>query len=264
MLLPVLFAAFPDDADAASESSTPSPAETPPPGVPTLDEDAPAASEPLEPPEDRAPLDDYVPGDHPAYDRIQTRSENATPSDSPTRTLVQRLAMGIGIVGVGLLVTMFVLRPDPTDGGTPDLLALAAAHADIIELDERTDDLDLAQEYIYQEFGWPVRVPVLPDARLAGVGIAELAEGVEVPVLQYQPGEGQLITVYVYDYAFLDDAQSYVSLASPVYARLAEDDPVDVRRVGEAYLVLWRRRAAIYTAVLTDDPGPLVEYLRRR
>jgi hypothetical protein len=264
MLLPVLLAAFPDDADAASESPTPPLEEAPPPGVPTLDDDIPADPEPPELPEDRPPLDDYVPGDHPAYDRIQTRSANAQPSDSPTRTLVQRLAIGGAIAGLGLLVTVFLLRPDGTDGGTPDLLALAAAHADVIELDERTDDLDLAQEYIYQEFGWPVRVPVLPDARLVGVGIAELAEGVEVPVLQYQPEEGDLISVYVYDYAFLDDAQGFVSLASPVYARLAEDDPVDVRRVGEAYLVLWRRRAAIYTAVLTDDPGPLVEYLRRR
>ena len=121
-----------------------------------------------------------------------------------------------------------------------------------------------AEEYIIGEFGWPIRVPVLPDARLEGVGVETLVEGVEVPVLGYRTAADEPIIVYAYDYAFLDAAADRLRLTQPVYARLADDPPVDVRRVGESYLVLWRRRAAIYTAVTTSDPAPLVEYLRRR
>ncbi|HYG66491.1 MAG TPA: hypothetical protein VD838_02495, partial [Anaeromyxobacteraceae bacterium] len=154
-------------------------------------------------------------------------------------------------------------RPDPVATDAQDLLTLAAAHASDVRLDVATSDLDAAEEFVIGEFGWPIRVPVLPEARLEGVGVARLAEGVEVPVFRYQAG-GEPLVVYAYDYAFLDAAMDRLTLAAPVYARLADDPSVDVRRVGDAYLVLWRRRAAIYTAVTYDDPAPLVEYLQRR
>jgi hypothetical protein len=204
----------------------------------------------------------FLPTDHPAYDRVQS----PTPAGGlRSPGALRRIALALALVGVGLLATYFFLRPGGGAGeAPPDLLELAALHAEEVELLERTDDLDLAQAFIYEEFGWPVRVPVLPGTRLLGVGIEELTDGVEVPVLQYQPDEGSPVTVFLFDYAFLDAAAGHVQLAPPIYARLAEDEPVDVRRVEDAYLVLWRRRAAIYTAVTTDEPGALVEYLRGR
>lgn len=206
-----------------------------------------------------APRVGPVSHDHPAYDRVQTRDTPPVSSSS-----VLRGAAVILLMVATLALTYFALRPSPQDGALPDLLTLIAAHADVTEVLLATDDLDMAQEFILAEFGWPVRVPVLPDARLEGVGVDEIADGIEVPVLKYMPQEGGPITVFMYDYAFLDAAAGRLKLTPAVYSRLADEDPVDVRRVGETTLVLWRRRAAIYTAVTTDDPAPLVDYLRRR
>ncbi len=258
MLLPLLLsAAIPDgEPDAPSPPERPS---GPPPGVPRPP--APPKHEPASSDEYTA---DYgtgpaLPRDHPAYDRVQTRG--ADDGRSPAPFLWGGLVLLLMVTA--LAVTYVLLQPEPSTGATPDLLTLVASHADAVELEMPTDDLDIAQEYILSEFGWPVRVPVLPGARLLGVGVDEIADGIELPVLQYQPEEGGPITVYLYDYAFLDAAEGRLRLAPAVYSRLAEDAPVDVRRVGETSLVLWRRRAAIYTAVMRGDPAPLVEYLRR-
>ena len=126
-----------------------------------------------------------------------------------------------------------------------------------------TEDLDEAEDYILGEFGWPIRVPVLAGSRLVGVGVDEIAEGVELPVLQYATGESEPITVYVFDYAFLDAAAGRLSLAPAVYARVAEDEGVDVRCVEGGYIILWRRRVVIYPAVMLEDPSPIAEGLRR-
>ena len=146
-----------------------------------------------------------LPPDHPAYDRIQSR-----PAKAPSqRSRLGGVITAVALVAAGLLVTYALVRPEATPANVQDLLTLAAEHAGAVTLDVTTSDLDEAQQFIVGEFGWPIRVPVLPDARLAG------------------------------------------------------DPPVDVRRVDDRYLVLWRRRATIYTAVTPDDPGPLVEYLKR-
>lgn len=269
MLLPLLLGAVTPDDASPSDPGDPSAPESPsglPPGVPRpspAPRPMPASAD-----EYTATFDDHtvsyaedpsLPRDHPAYDRVQARGDDERRSPAPL--LWGGLVLLLMVAALG--ITYFLLRPEPGNGATPDLLSLAASHADAVELEMATDDLDLAQEYILSEFGWPVRVPVLPGARLLGVGVDAIADGIELPILQYQPEEGGPITVYLYDYAFLDAAEGRLHLAPAVYSRLAEDEPVDVRRVGETSLVLWRRRAAIYTAVMQGDPAPLVEYLRR-
>ncbi|HLT48588.1 MAG TPA: hypothetical protein VK002_15245, partial [Rubricoccaceae bacterium] len=201
-----------------------------------------------------------LPPDHPAYDRIQHRPRH----ERSRRSRIGGFLTAAALVVAGLVVTYALVRPDDAPGDIQDLLTLAAEHADAVSLEVVTSDLDVAQQYIVGEFGWPIRVPVLPEARLEGVGVAALVEGVEVPVLRYRTTGDAPVVVYAYDYAFLDAAADRLRLAPPVYARLADEPPVDVRRVGDRYLVLWRRRAAIYTAVTSDDPAPLVEYLSRR
>ncbi|MDX1418918.1 MAG: hypothetical protein R3181_03030 [Rubricoccaceae bacterium] len=235
----------------------PAPSERPPARRRVLPDDRMDHEEDPDAPFDTAAL----PPDHPAYDRIQTRGERP-PTAGPRPVTV---LTAVALLAAGLLVAYALVRPDPVESSVPDLLTLVAAHTGTARLDVQTSDLDEAEAFIIGEFGWPIRVPVFPDARLEGVGVAALSEGVEVPVLRYRTDDaGAPIVVYAYDYAFLDAASDRLRLAPPVYARLADDPPVDVRRVGDQYLVLWRRRAAIYTAVTDDDPGALAEYLRRR
>ena len=201
-----------------------------------------------------------IPDGHPAYDRVQTPLE----ADVAPRVLNRRTVIGVLIVVAALLVTYLIVRASGGNGGdSPDLLTLAASNAPTVRLEVLTDDLDEAEEYILGEFGWPIRVPILAGSRLVGVGVDEIVEGVELPVLQYATSESEPITVYVFDYAFLDAAAGRISLTPAVYARLAEDDGVDVRRVEGSYIILWRRRAVIYTAVMLEDPSPIAEGLRR-
>lgn len=201
-----------------------------------------------------------LPNDHPAYDRIQTRVE----SDEARRKVGRRTLVGIVIFALALLATYYVVRASDDDtSDSPDLLELAVANAPSVRLGLQTEDLDEAEDYILGEFGWPIRVPVLASSRLVGVGVDEIAGGVELPVLQYATGENEPVTVYVYDYAFLDAAAGRLSLAPAVYARLAEEGGVDVRRIDENYVILWRRRAVVYTAVTLEDPTPIAEGLRR-
>ncbi len=200
----------------------------------------------------------HVPDDHPAYDRIQTRVE----PDSAAKGVNRRVLGGVALFIVALVITYLIVRPSGEISDTPDLLTLAASEAGSVLLDIETEDLDEAEEYILGEFGWPIRVPVLSDSRLVGVGVDEITDGVELPVLQYATKDSEPITVYVYDYAFLDAAAGRLTLSPAVYARLAEDDGVDLRRVGDYYVLLWRRRAVIYTAVTFEDPALIADGLR--
>ncbi len=200
-----------------------------------------------------------IPPDHPAYDRVQTLSE----SDTVPRRISRRLVVGVLVVLALFVCAYFVFRSISERGNeSPDLLTLAANSSEDVQLDVLTEDLDEAEDYILGEFGWPIRVPVLAESRLVGVGVDEVTDGVELPVLQYASGDSEPVTVYVYDYAFLDAAAGRLSIASPVYARLAEDDGVDVRRVDDYYVILWRRRAVIFTAITLADPALIVEGLR--
>ncbi|MDX1438764.1 MAG: hypothetical protein R3284_02570, partial [Rubricoccaceae bacterium] len=163
------------------------------------------------------------------YDQTsQIQPENT--EQAAGHSWIERIVFGLLCLGAGLLIAYIVFRPDGTGRGLPDLLALAATRADLVELEVYTDDPEEAESYIVGEFGWPVDVPRLPHAALVGVGVDEIAQGVELPVLRYHPDGLAPITVYVYDYAFLDDAAGRLQLANGVYARLAEDDAVDVRR----------------------------------
>lgn len=179
------------------------------------------------------------------------------------RKWLERFLFAIVFLGVGLLIAYLFLKPDGNESSVPDLLVLAASQADLVQITASTNELVEAESFILGEFGWPAQVPEFPEVTLVGVGIHELAPGVELPVLRYEPSERAPFTVFIYDYAFLDDAAGRLRLAPGVYARLAEDEAIDVRRTNDEYLVLWRERAVIYSAVVHDDPDPIVESLRR-
>jgi anti-sigma-K factor RskA len=158
----------------------------------------------------------------------------------------------VAVVAVIALVLTFAFMRQRAGERTPDLLTLAASRAAGATVAVRTDDPDIAHQFILDQFGWPLDVPDLQLASLMGVGVDPLAPGVELPFLRYRTPAGSAVTVYAFDYAFLDAAARQVQLAPAVYARLSAPQSLDVRRQGDSYLVMWRRRAAIYAAV-TDD-----------
>jgi hypothetical protein len=158
----------------------------------------------------------------------------------------------MGVVAVIALIITFAFMRRRAGDDSPDLLALAAARASQASVAIGTSDVESAHQFILDQFGWPLDVPELESAQLVGVGVDPLVAGVELPFLRYRTPEGVPLTVYAFDYAFLDAASRQVTLAPAVYAQLSSAPAMDMRRQEDRYVVVWRRRAAIYAAV-TDD-----------
>jgi len=185
-------------------------------------------------------------------DGMEHEDEKSGRGRKPARVWPLALIVAVVLGVVALVVTFAYLRDDST-GSVPDLLTLAADRAGQAPLTVPTREPEQAADYIFEQFGWPLEVPDLQAARLEGVGIDPLAEGVELPVLHYRTPANERVTVYAFDYAFLDAAERQVQLAPAVYAHLADPEALDVRRQHSRYLVVWRRRAAIYAAVTPSN-----------
>ncbi len=158
----------------------------------------------------------------------------------------------VAVVAIIALVVTFAYMQQRAGESTPDLLTLAASRASAATVTVRTADSETAHQFILDQFGWPLDVPELEIASLMGVGVDPLVAGVELPFLRYRTQSGSSLTVYAFDYAFLDAAGRQVQLAPAVYARLSAPQSLDVRRQGDNYLVVWRRRAAINAAGTRD------------
>jgi hypothetical protein len=212
----------------------------------------PLGSPPQEPHTSLSPIPPVPPMDRmdPPMDRMDHNDE-PPPSRRP-RVWPLALAIGAVVTVIALVVTFAFLR-NREESDVPDILGLAAERAALAPIALRTSNAEEAGAYIFDQFGWPLMVPDLHAARLIGVGIDPLAEGVELPVLHYRTEDGASVTVYTYDYAFLDAAERQVRLAPAVYSHLADPEMLDVRRQDDRYLVIWRRRAAIYTAVTANS-----------
>ncbi len=182
-----------------------------------------------------------------AYDRVQTRAAAAVRSGSPWRWIVLFVA-----VLAGLFATALLLRDaDPTAEG--DLLVSLAEAAEPFAPAFVTTTPEQAEAYVADVFGWPIRLPALDGLVLVGVGEAELTPEVALPAVRYDGPGDEWAVVYAYDYAFLDLTRGALDLPEAAYAQLAEPVPVDPRRVAGHYLVTWRERAVVYTAVTTSE-----------
>ncbi|MEL6614537.1 MAG: hypothetical protein AAFQ43_02300, partial [Bacteroidota bacterium] len=156
---------------------------------------------------------------------------------------------GVALVVLGVVaVWMWVNREEAP---ATDLLRHAVEVAPEFRPVEITDDADRASAFVLEQFQVVTSPPELDGFVLLGVGPAELASGVVVPAYRYDGAQGVTVVVFSYDYPLLDEAaaEGVLTLAPEVYARLAEPEPVDSRRQGDAYTVTWRRRSTLYTAV---------------
>ena len=243
-------------ADASDETRTDAPAPDAPP-APPLDGEAEAA--------ERTPLGADAPPPPPsdpppalsAADRLQSRP--AEPASRERSALPPRLSwtrlLVFGVVGA-LIATAAVVWMDRA-GEDTDLLGRLVEASDEFQPDLVTTNPDQAAGFVMDAFGWPVGVPDLPDLQLVGVGEAAVlstpALEVGMPAFRYDGLDDESVVVFVYDYVLLDGAAGALVLPDPMYARLAEDPPVDVRRQSGYYVVTWRERSVLYAAVTEDE-----------
>ncbi|MEM1117517.1 MAG: hypothetical protein AAF602_33140 [Myxococcota bacterium] len=194
-----------------------------------------------------------------AMDRVQTP---APPQASSGRGWWRPLAL-VALLVAGITIAWVALRGEE-EAGSDNMLVHLVEAADGFQPDVPTTETARAEAYILEMLGWAVSPPDLPALALVGVGVAPIgalpegAEDVEMPdvvtpAYRYEGQSGETAFVFAYDYIVLDQVRTAFDLPEATYAVLAEPTPVDTRRLGDAYLVTWRQRAIIYTAVTRSE-----------
>jgi hypothetical protein len=74
-----------------------------------------------------------------------------------------------------------------------------------------------------------------------------------VPAFRYEGADGARTTVFAYDYILLDRVRTAFDLPDGTYAALSEPTPVDSRVVDGQFVVSWRERAMIFSAVTSSE-----------
>ena len=156
------------------------------------------------------------------------------------------------IVGAGLL-GFFVTRRAP-DAEATNLVALAARNAPSAQIMLRTSDAAQAEAFALDHAGWRIDLPAIRGLTLQGTGLAEVAEGVSVPVFLYASNAArgrpaEQVTVYAFTYRLLDQARALVSLEPDVRDALNDDRHYDLHDTGDAKAILWRDRDDVFVAV---------------
>lgn len=226
------------------------------------------APPPLDPPLAARPTADRPPPDSAedtpvdrlaAYDRVQTR---VGAEDGRQRPLWRTLLVAALVVGA-LAAAYWFFAPRPV-GESGNLLAHLVTSADEWDLgaEFQTGDVEEAQAFVLDQLGWAVAPPALPDLTLVGVAVAAIGQAevgsatpadVVVPAFRYVGDGDEAAVVYAYDYITLDRIGASFDLPDATYAVLAEPSPVDPRRLDDAFLVTWRRRAILFTAVTESE-----------
>lgn len=199
----------------------------------------------------------------PAFDRVQSRPGRVP--DTPgvhlrpmwrPRTLVL-IALGLSLLG-GLT---WWLWPSPS---TTDDVLLHLVETSISFIPERmTTNPEVAREVVLEELGWDVAPPDLPALAIVGVGVPSIGAvqvsptssptSVQVPAFRYEGGTGERASVFAYDYILLDRVGGAFDLPEGTYAALSEPTPVDSRVVDGQFVITWRLRAMIFTAITPDE-----------
>ena len=195
--------------------------------------------------------------DLPAFDRVQTRPG---PTPEPPRSLRTGL-IALLVLVAGAAAVAWALWPSETDRAS--VLENLADAGEGFRPDFATTQPDEARAFVLDALGWDVAPPDLPALAVVGVGIPSIGDvqasagttpsDVQVPAFRYEGAGGERATVFAYDYILLDRVRAAFDLPDGTYAALSEPTPVDSRVVNGVFVVTWRRRAMIFTAVTPDE-----------
>ena len=194
----------------------------------------------------------------PAFDRTQTRPSAVPPPEPIPRW---RIAALVVLVAAGLGIAYAWLQTPDDDAGS-NLLASFVDATESYAPALATTRPGEARAFVLDQLGWDVTPPDLPALALVGVDLPVVgdAEGgvpstrdIVVPRFRYDGSGGQTAYVYAYDYITLDQVRAAFDLPEATYAVLGEPVPVDTRRLDDAYLVTWRRRSMLFTAVTASE-----------
>ena len=198
-----------------------------------------------------------------AIDRVQEHRPQNFPGSStavPLSRWLRWLAI-FALIIAGIWGTFAWIQRD-TSPPESDLLFRMAATATGYQRQVTLRDGDEASAWVFDQYGWPIVIPDLPDLQLVGGGETTLDElepggdaGWVMPTFEYVGTGPDRVVLFAYDYAQLDQALDWLRLPQGVYSRLAEETPFDTRRIDPSgdYAITWRRRAVLFTAITSQE-----------
>lgn len=215
--------------------------------VPTSD----SSTEPSVPPKDER-IEDL-----PAFDRVQKRDPETDASSSPWGKSAALMILVLAGIGLGIWFL------SPTESGTDNLLVRLVETSATLQPDLLTTVPDEAHDLILDQLGWSVPPPEFTALALVGASVSTIGEvkpgdavdpvAVQIPAFRYEGASDERAHVFAYDYILLDRVGRAFDLPEAAYAVLSEPNPVDSRVVDGNYVVTWRRRAMIFSAVTADE-----------
>lgn len=195
----------------------------------------------------------------PAFDRTQTQP---APPPRPTRRIsAWRSAVAAIILAIVVGILVWWLRPDPT--ASRDLLEVLTEATVDFRPEVTTTVPEEGRMFILETLGWSITPPDLPSLALVGVGIPTVGAiratpssapaDIQVPAFRYEGEGGARAVLYAYDYILLDRIRAQMDIPEGTYAALSEPTPVDSRVVAGVYVVTWRDRAMLFSAITDDE-----------
>jgi hypothetical protein len=173
--------------------------------------------------------------------------------DDGSSPLARVLLVLLALAAVGL-IAYAVTRESAVEPEGDEIMARLVVAMDEVELSLSTAQPAVARQYVLDEFGWRVGVPMFDAASLSGVGIATVAPAIDLPVFLYADDEERSAAVFVLNYVLLDQVPDRLHLAREDYERLAAEPRPHHRTVRSQEVVFWRDRGDIYVAV-TEIPS---------
>lgn len=179
---------------------------------------------------------------------------------------IRRLGTAVLLIvtaGLAAYLLSATLRSSPEDASpsAASVIELTARQANDLQPMVTTHVASEAAAVVRNELGWQLAVPTVDAAELRGVSIVELASDARVPAFLFSDStSGERITVYAFSYAFLDRNADRLALSTTVRQAIEDEARVDVHRIDEAGVLVWRHRNDIYVAVTRGD----AEHVRSR
>lgn len=253
------------DVPEGEETRPEQPASTPPPlperPTPAADLYPDLPSYPREAGRSRQHRSGYQHRPPPAEDEYGLPTYPRTRRPQKRRSVLDKVLVLVLSLAAVLLIGYLVAQIDRTP--PPDsLLGQAIDAAGRTQVALETDSPDRVRQFVRDEFGWNVGVPVFADADLRGVGIAALAPAIEVPAFFYGDQRGRQSIVYSLSYALLDQVPDRVRLSRADYERLADDPSPRIHRIARQDVALWRDRADIFVLVSDGSPAEILQTVR--
>ncbi len=160
---------------------------------------------------------------------------------------------------IGYVIATYLPHPEVDT----NLISLAVRNAESAEFDFRTKSFEQGERYLYDRLDWRLTIPSIDGATLDGVGHSAFQNGSSSPVLFYTDDETDVpITVFAFDYAYLDRNQDRVHLERSVLQQIQDDQHFDLYVMDDVQVLIWRNQDDIFVGVYEGDANALRERIQ--